>query len=71
MHLITQKTRIMMIKELSRKELKELNGGIAPLLAYGAKIAAVYGAALLASYYKGYGDAHDAIEPCVDELFSD
>lgn len=53
-----------MLKELDRKELINLSGGVAPLLAYVAAYAAIYGTAHVAAYYKGYSDAHESIEPC-------
>ena len=52
--------------ELNDSELREINGGLLPLIAYAAAYATIFGAAVTVAYYKGYSDAGEVIEPCTE-----
>jgi len=57
------KTNEKELQELTETDIKKLNGGII----WGPYIvgwAAVYTAAHVAAYYKGYSDAGERFEPC-------
>jgi lactobin A/cerein 7B family class IIb bacteriocin len=53
--------------ELNDTEIREINGGVIPLIAYAAAYAAIIGGAATVAYYKGYSDAGETIEPCYEK----